>query len=299
MIDQQIQFGFLNDPRSIKRTKNLERLRSLFNSDDEGLMMRSAGMLLGWTLQKVKVYSAELNLSWRERKLRIIQDRKQRLAIKHGVRVDQIHDTERTCRFKVYVPNKVHPLDELAGRLNCTRGRIEYQMKKGIRADEITIKKDWGYKARVKSLGLSKMQGQRAVRMNIPPEIYLSKLLEIKIERLSKSKTKSDKMNKIRSPMIAFMKRKSDRFNPRYGTTSNEFRSHIEKQFKRKMTWENHGKVWHLDHIMPLSKFDLNDRNQVLIACNWQNFQPLLARENLSKSDKILVPQLSLILQTK
>jgi len=141
---------------------------------------------------------------------------------------------------------------------------------------------------------------QRAmVRMKIPPENYLHKLLEIKIARHSKSDAKRRRMEWIRKPTIQFMKRKSDRFNSKYGTTSNEFRAHIERQFTRKMTWENHGKVWHLDHIMPLSKFDLSDRNQLLIACNWQNFQPLLARKNLSKSDKILVPQLSLILQTK
>ena len=132
MIGQQMQFGFSKDPRSIRKAKNLEQLRSLFDSDDESLIMQSAAMLLGWTLQKVKVCSTALQLSWRERKLRIIQDRKQRMAIKHGVRVDQIHDTERTCRFKLYVPKKVHPLDELAVKLNCTRSRIIYQMKKGL-----------------------------------------------------------------------------------------------------------------------------------------------------------------------
>jgi hypothetical protein len=299
MIGQQMQFGFSKDPRSIRKAKNLEQLRSLFDSDDESLIMQSAAMLLGWTLQKVKVCSTALQLNWRERKLRIIQDRKQRMAIKHGVRVDQIHDTERTCRFKLYVPKKVHPLDELAVKLNCTRSRISYQMKKGLTAEQIPIKKDWDYKARVQRLGLTKMQGARAVRMKISPENYLHRLLEIKIARHAKSDAKRRRMEWIRKPTIQFMKRKSDRFNPKYGTTSNGFRSHIEKQFTRKMTWENHGKVWHLDHIMPLSKFDLSDRNQLLIACNWQNFQPLLARQNLSKSDKILMPQLSLILQTK
>jgi len=299
MIGQQMQFGFSKDPRSIRKAKNLEQLRSLFDSDDESLLMRSAAILLGCSAQTVKGYSAELGLSWSERKLRIVNSRKQNLAIKHGVRVDQIHDTERTCRFKLYVPKKVHPLDELAVRLNCTRDRIIYQMKKGLTAEQIPIKKKLTYKNRVQRSGLTKQQGARAVRMKIPPENYLHKLLEIKIARHSKSDAKRRRMEWIRKPTIQFMKRKSDRFNSKYGTTSNEFRAHIERQFTRKMTWENHGKVWHLDHIMPLSKFDLSDRNQLLIACNWQNFQPLLARKNLSKSDKILVPQLSLILQTK
>lgn len=299
MISQQIQFGFSKDPRSIRKAKNLERLRSLFDSDDESLLMRSVAILLGCTAQVVKVYSAELGLSWSARKLRIVDSRKQKLAVRYGVRVSQIHDTERTCRFKLYVPKTVHPLDELATKLNCTRSRIIYQMKKGLTAEQIPIKSKLTYKNRVRQSGLTKQQGARAVRLNIAPENYLAKLLEIKIARHQKSSSNRIRMKLIRKPIVQFMKRRSDRFNPKYGTTSNGFRSHIEKQFTRKMTWENHGKVWHLDHIMPLSKFDLSDRNQLLIACNWQNFQPLLARQNLSKSDKILVPQLSLILQTK
>jgi hypothetical protein len=196
----------------------------------------------------------------------------------------------------------INDLRHLAMDLNCSLGRIKYQIKKGsdpYKLKALTYSRCDSYKLRVQRSGLTKMQGQRALRMSINPEDYLSRLMNAKIDKLQKAKSKKVKIKRIRGPMIAFMKRKSDRFNPKYGTTSNEFRAHIEKQFTRKMTWENHGKVWHLDHIMPLSRFDLNDRNQVLIACNWQNFQPLLARENLSKSDKILVPQLSLILQTK
>lgn len=196
----------------------------------------------------------------------------------------------------------INELRHLAMDLNCSLGRIKYQIKKGAdpyKLKALTYSRCDSYKLRVQRSGLTKMQGQRALRMSINPEDYLSGLMNAKIDKLQKAKSKKVKIKRIRGPMIDFMKRKSDRFNSKYGTTSNEFRAHIERQFTRKMTWENHGKVWHLDHIMPLSKFDLNDRNQVLIACNWQNFQPLLARENLSKSDKILVPQLSLILQTK
>jgi hypothetical protein len=196
----------------------------------------------------------------------------------------------------------INELRHLAMDLNCSLGRIKYQIKKGAdpyKLKALTYSRCDSYKLRVKRSGLTKMQGQRALRMSINPENYLQKLLEMKIARHAKSNDKRRRMEWIRKPTIQFMKRKSDRFNPKYGTTSNGFRAHIERQFISKMTWQNHGIVWHLDHIMPLSKFDLNDHNQVLIACNWQNFQPLLARENLSKSDKILVPQLSLILQTK
>ena len=48
------------------------------------------------------------------------------------------------------------------------------------------------------------------------------------------------------------------------------------------MTWDN----IHLDHIKPVSKFNLNDHEEFLQCCNYTNFQPLLSEDNLSKSDK-------------
>ena len=55
------------------------------------------------------------------------------------------------------------------------------------------------------------------------------------------------------------------------------------------MTWNNYGyKGWHIDHIIPLSAFDLADREQFLKACHFTNLQPLRAEENFSKNNKIL-----------
>lgn len=55
------------------------------------------------------------------------------------------------------------------------------------------------------------------------------------------------------------------------------------------MTWKNYGKRgWHIDHIIPLSAFDLTDEKQVKIACHYTNLQPLWAEENLRKHAKIL-----------
>jgi desulfoferrodoxin (superoxide reductase-like protein) len=55
------------------------------------------------------------------------------------------------------------------------------------------------------------------------------------------------------------------------------------------MTWDNWTTDgWHIDHIKPLASFDLTDRKQLLEACHYTNLQPLWAKDNLIKSDKII-----------
>jgi hypothetical protein len=70
------------------------------------------------------------------------------------------------------------------------------------------------------------------------------------------------------------------------GCSVEELKGHLEKKFRSGMTWDNYGE-WHIDHIKPLSSFNLTDREQFLRACHYTNLQPLWAEENLSKGAKI------------
>lgn len=70
-----------------------------------------------------------------------------------------------------------------------------------------------------------------------------------------------------------------------FGCTSQQLRDHLENQFKPGMTWENYGK-WHVDHIVPVSSFNLNDIEQRNKCYNYTNLQPLWAEENMKKSNK-------------
>jgi hypothetical protein len=68
------------------------------------------------------------------------------------------------------------------------------------------------------------------------------------------------------------------------GCSIEEFKIYIESKFKEGMSWDNWGRRgWHLDHIKPISSFNLLDKDQFLEACNYRNLQPLWWYENFRK----------------
>ena len=71
------------------------------------------------------------------------------------------------------------------------------------------------------------------------------------------------------------------------GCSPQSLREHLESQFVEGMTWDNYGKGgWHIDHIIPLSSADGEER--IYELCHYSNLQPLWEEENLSKGSKIL-----------
>lgn len=66
------------------------------------------------------------------------------------------------------------------------------------------------------------------------------------------------------------------------GCTIAELRAHLESRFKQGMTWDNYGD-WHIDHIRPLSSFNLTDRAEQAMASHYTNLQPLWAADNIRK----------------
>ena len=68
------------------------------------------------------------------------------------------------------------------------------------------------------------------------------------------------------------------------GCSISELITHIESKFTNGMSWDNYGE-WEIDHIKPLSKFDLTSTIEFAEACHYSNLQPLWEKENIRKSD--------------
>ena len=75
--------------------------------------------------------------------------------------------------------------------------------------------------------------------------------------------------------------------------TWQELAKHLQSQFYdhpdtgKKMTLDNHGlHGWHIDHIIPLST--AKTEKDIIKLCHYTNLQPLWAKDNLSKNNKIL-----------
>jgi len=68
-------------------------------------------------------------------------------------------------------------------------------------------------------------------------------------------------------------------------------REYLENRFEKGMSWGNYGNdknCWVIDHIIPLSSFDLIDNNQQIKAFNYKNIQPLWAVDNMKKGAKLI-----------
>ena len=71
------------------------------------------------------------------------------------------------------------------------------------------------------------------------------------------------------------------------GCSLDEFRKHIESLWQEGMSWDNHGfDGWHLDHIKPIDWF-IKNSDDPWQANHYTNLQPLWARENIIKKNKL------------
>ena len=65
-----------------------------------------------------------------------------------------------------------------------------------------------------------------------------------------------------------------------------DLKNHLEKKFNKKMNWDNYGKYWHVDHIIPASHFNQLNELEFIKCWSLENLQPLEAVINISKGNR-------------
>ena len=117
----------------------------------------------------------------------------------------------------------------------------------------------------------------------------------IKNRRICKDCERDEPLEKmkrvIRSRIISALKNKNKHTIEYLGCNTPEYLKWLLKNDSG-YTLENRGKEWHIDHVIPLSHFDLENEEQQLIAFNWRNTMPLSCQENLKKNNKIIKLQI-------
>lgn len=71
------------------------------------------------------------------------------------------------------------------------------------------------------------------------------------------------------------------------GTDKLGFISHINKYLLDGMTKENFGKVWGLDHIVPVDVFDLSNDEEKKLCYNYNNIMPMFNSDNRLKGASV------------
>lgn len=80
------------------------------------------------------------------------------------------------------------------------------------------------------------------------------------------------------------------------GCSIDSFKMYFESKFTPGMSWEAflNGEI-HIDHIIPCSVFDMTKPEHQKACFHFSNLQPLSARDNLSKSSKVVTNQFQLL----
>jgi signal recognition particle GTPase len=104
-----------------------------------------------------------------------------------------------------------------------------------------------------------------------------------------KYKIKQILRNRINNALVSKNASKNETTEKLVGCTYEHLVKHLEEQFTEGMSWDNHSLYgWHIDHIIPCCKFDLSKPEEQKKCFHYTNLQPLWAKDNLEKGDKII-----------
>lgn len=77
--------------------------------------------------------------------------------------------------------------------------------------------------------------------------------------------------------------KKSERATRVLGCSVLELHEWLKSKFQDDWTMANHGKAWHIDHVIPIAAWDLSNSEHVKACFHWTNLQPLAPMKNYIK----------------
>jgi hypothetical protein len=88
------------------------------------------------------------------------------------------------------------------------------------------------------------------------------------------------------------LKQKQNKTIEYLGCNTEEFYNWMLYNFDDVLTLDNYGSFWHIDHVIPISHFNLENEHEQSIAFNWKNTMPLSAKENCTKNNRLVLSQI-------
>lgn len=82
---------------------------------------------------------------------------------------------------------------------------------------------------------------------------------------------------------------KAHKTNKLMGCSKAELQEWLTSQFGNEYSWDTYGNQWHIDHVVPINFFNLQNADEQLICFNWSNLRPLKTDKNVSKSNKLII----------
>jgi hypothetical protein len=91
----------------------------------------------------------------------------------------------------------------------------------------------------------------------------------------------------LRKRIWKCLENKSNSSKEYLGCDIDFYKNWIEYTMEEDMTWENYGTLWNIDHVIPISNFDVENNEEAFKAFNWKNTCARYSAENFSKKNKI------------
>lgn len=219
-----------------------------------------------WTPEYTKEYHRAYREKNREKHMansRVYYSKHQKELVAYRRKyVEENKELLREANLKIYVRDREGILEKKREYYFRNKDRIQ-RYKESTREHAKAVRKTRDKKNR------KILSAKEALKLRTNIQFRLSKRLRIRLYYYLKSGKAGSAVRDL-------------------GCSLEELKSHLESLWELEMSWDNWSfKGWHIDHIKPLSSFDLTDREQFLEAVHFTNLQPLWARDNMSKGNKL------------